>query len=124
MAARKTAKRTPARKRKSYAGVAPLRVHGAPQDIVQKVTLRMTNSKTLDASRIVVEVSRQTVSLKGWVPTLRMSDRAAEIARAVAGVKQVRNLLASGPHGGGEWPGEVLAMGPHGGGEPPSRGRA
>ncbi len=129
MAARKTAKRTPSkrtasRKRKSYAGVPPLRVEGAPLDIAHQVALRMTNSRILDARRIVVEVSRQTVSLKGWVPTSLMANRAADIVRRVQGVRLVRNHLASGPHGGGDWPDEPLATGPHGGGEPPSRGRA
>jgi len=49
---------------------------------------------TLDAQQVLVHADDGVVTLTGEVPEAWMRDRAAEVAGAVDGVREVRNLVA------------------------------
>jgi len=61
--------------------------------ITTKVKSKLIGDKEVSALDVQVETFKGTVQLSGFVGTDRERQRAAELARAVDGVKEVRNDL-------------------------------
>src|ERR1700682_5583506 len=61
--------------------------------ITSKVKSEMVASKSVSARNITVNTTGGVVTLTGTAPTTQESDKAAEIARGVEGVKAVENYI-------------------------------
>ncbi|SFE11866.1 BON domain-containing protein [Nitrosomonas sp. Nm166] len=61
--------------------------------ITTKVKAAIFNDPTLKSTEINVETFKGVVQLSGFVSDTASIDRAAELARGVAGVKSVKNSL-------------------------------
>jgi len=61
--------------------------------ITGKVKAALIGDPTTKAHQIEVETFKGTVQLSGWVDTDAARQRASEVARKVAGVKDVKNSL-------------------------------
>ena len=59
--------------------------------ITSKVKTEMTTDKEVKAHNISVNTNRGVVTLAGTAATVQESEKAAQIARNVAGVKSVQN---------------------------------
>ena len=62
--------------------------------ITTKVKAAMVNEPTLKASELKVETTKGTVRLSGFVGSKSEADKAAEIARSVKGVSEVKNEIS------------------------------
>jgi hyperosmotically inducible periplasmic protein len=65
--------------------------------ITTRVKSRFVEDKVVSASRINVETLKGVVQLSGFATSEAERQRAAEIAAAVPGVKQVQNAIAVRP---------------------------
>ncbi len=62
--------------------------------ITTKVKAAMVNEPSLKASDVKVETNKGTVRLSGFVGSKSEADKAAEIARSVKGVNDVKNDIS------------------------------
>lgn len=62
-----------------------------------KIRSELRRSKTLAGSSISVDVENESVNLRGFVSSKSNIEEAEKIARAVEGVKSVRNSLKTSP---------------------------
>lgn len=62
--------------------------------ITTKVKAAMVNEPILKASEVKVETTKGTVRLSGFVGSKTEADKAAEIARSVKGVNEVKNEIS------------------------------
>lgn len=77
-----------------YRGVGPKGYQRSDQRILEDINDRLTEEPYLDASDIEVRIETGIVTLAGSVVDRRQGYRAEAAAKAVPGVKEVRNQLA------------------------------
>jgi osmotically-inducible protein OsmY len=68
--------------------------------ITTQVKTKLAEDPTVSASRISVETLQGTVQLAGFATNETEKARAAQIARGVNGVKEIRNNIVVRPAGG------------------------
>jgi hypothetical protein len=96
-------------------------VTGKPQGIVQGIAQKLSGSNELDISKITVNVSKQTVTLKGQIADRNSLLNTLGTIHSVEGVNRVdyEVKFRNGRQSSGFFP--LASAGPHGGGEPPDK---
>ena len=77
----------------SFRGRGPKNYRRPDERILEEIVERFTDDEELDATEIEIRVEDGRATLSGSVPSRQMQRRAEDIAEAVSGVVEVRDLL-------------------------------